>query len=96
METELRIVTVMGKALESGGLASEELMDRCRTAARVMREVEGALVIPTGGDPAGAGISEAEVMRGLMIEMGILGERIVVETEAQTTVQNAAYEDDQR
>ena len=45
---EQRIVTVMGKALEPGGVASEELVDRCRTAARVMREVEGALVIPTG------------------------------------------------
>ena len=91
METKQRIVTVMGKALESGGGASEELVDRCRTAARVMGEVEGALVIPTGGDPVGAGISEAEVMRGLMMEMGIQQEKIAVETEAQTTVQNAVY-----
>ena len=48
METKQRIVTVMGKALEPGGGASEELVDRCRTAARVMGEVEGVLVIPTG------------------------------------------------
>ena len=68
---EQRIVTVMGKGLEPGGVASEELVDRCRTAVRVMGEVEGGLVIPTGGDPAGTGISEAEVMRGLMMEMGI-------------------------
>ena len=38
--TEQRIVTVMGKALEPGGGASEELVDRVRTAARVMREVD--------------------------------------------------------
>ena len=56
-------MTVMGKVLEPGGVASEELVDRCRTAARVMGELEGALVIPTGGDPAMVGISEAEVMR---------------------------------
>ena len=88
---EQRIVTVMGKALDPGGVASEELVDRCRTAVRVMGEVEGALVIPTGGDPAGTGISEAEVMRGLMMEMGIQQERIAVETKAQSTVQNAVY-----
>ena len=33
------IVTVMGKALEHGGKASEELIDRCRVAAQVMRAV---------------------------------------------------------
>ena len=88
---EQRIVTVMGKVLEPGGVASEELVDRCRTAARVMGELEGALVIPTGGDPAMVGISEAEVMRGLMMEMGIQPEKIVAETEAQTTLQNAVY-----
>ena len=93
METVQRIVivTVMGKCLEPGGEASEELVDRCRTAARVMGEVEGALVIPTGGDPAQVGITEAEVMRGLMMEMGIQPEKIVAETEAQTTLQNAVY-----
>ena len=82
-------MTVMGKCLEPGGEASEELVDRCRTAARVMGEVEGALVIPTGGDPAMVGISEAEVMRGLMMEMGIQPEKIVLETEARSTLQNA-------
>ena len=88
---ELRIVTVMGKKLEPGGVASEELVDRCRTAARVVGEVEAALVIPTGGDPAHTGITEAEVMRGLMVEMGVQQEKIDVETEAQSTVQNAVY-----
>ena len=63
MEQEQRIVTVMGKALGRGGVAPEELVDRCRTAARVMGEVEGALVIPTGGDPAQVSITEAKVMR---------------------------------
>ena len=82
-------MTVMGKCLEPGGEASEELVDRCRTAARVMGEVEGAMVIPTGGDPAQVGITEAEVMRGLMMEMGIQPDKIAAETEAQTTVQNA-------
>ena len=57
----------------------------------MMGELEGALVIPTGGDPAMVGISEAEVMRGLMMEMGIQPDKIAAETEAQTTVQNAIF-----
>ena len=46
MEAEQTIVTVMGKALGRGGVASVELVDRCRAAARVMGEVEGGQVIP--------------------------------------------------
>ena len=45
---EQRIVTVVGKGLEPGGVASEELVDRCRTGSRVMGEVKGTLVIPIG------------------------------------------------
>ena len=91
MEEEQRIVTVMGQALKRGGQASEELVDRVRTAARVMGEVEATLVIPTGGDPANKGVTEAEVMRGLLIEMGIDAEKIILESAAGSTLQNAVY-----
>ena len=89
--TVQNIVTVMGKKLAPGGVTSEELVDRCRTAARVMREVEGSLVIPTGGDSAMTGVTEAEAMRRLLVEMGVRPEKIEVETEARSTVQNAVY-----
>ena len=42
------IVTVMGHALKSGGKASDELVDRCTVASKVMKERHGSLVIPTG------------------------------------------------
>ena len=64
------IVTVMGKALEHGGKASEELIDRCSVAAKVMRERQGQLIIPTGGDPENIGVTEAQKMTELLIEMG--------------------------
>ena len=64
------IVTVMGKALEHGGKASEELIDRCSVAAKVMRERQGQLIIPTGGDPKNIGVTEAQKMTALLIEMG--------------------------
>ena len=79
------IVTVMGKKLGPGGVTSDELVDRCRTAARVMREVGGSLVIPTGG------VTEAEAMREQLLEMGVEADNIAVETEARSTVQNAVY-----
>ena len=85
------IVTVMGKKLGPGGVTSDELVDRCRTAARVMREVGGSLVIPTGGDSAMTGVTEAEAMRGQLLEMGVEADNIAVETEARSTVQNAVY-----
>ena len=42
------IATVMGHALKSGGKASDELVDRCTVASKVMKERHGSLVIPTG------------------------------------------------
>ena len=46
-------------------------------------------MIPSGGDPAMTGVTEAEVMRGLLIQMGIHAEKIVMETQSKTTIQNA-------
>merc|ERR1711945_36054 len=89
--SERIIVTVMGKALEDGGKASEELVDRCRVATKVMSERDVFMVIPTGGDPVLAGISEAQKMRELMIEMGIAEEKIQIEPKAKTTVENAIF-----
>ena len=50
------IVTVMGKALKPGGKASEELVDRCTVASKVMKERHGALVIPTGKEHLRSGL----------------------------------------
>ena len=46
-------------------------------------------MIPSGGDPAMTGVTEAEVMRGLLMQMGIHAEKIVMETQSKTTIQNA-------
>ena len=74
------IVTVMGKTLLPGGLATGELVDRCSVGARVMREREGVMMIPSGGDSGGTGVMEAEVMKQMMMERGIAEERIVMES----------------
>ena len=46
-------------------------------------------MIPSGGDPAMTGFTEAEVMRGLLVQMGIHADKIEMETRSQTTIQNA-------
>ena len=85
------IVTVMGKTLLPGGLASDELMDRCSVAARVMRERQGDMMIPSGGDTGGTGVMEAEVMKHLMMDKGVPEERIVLECEAGSAPESAMF-----
>ena len=46
----------------------------------------GTMIIPTGGDPVRAGVTEAEVMSGLMQQMGVPAEMIVLEQEAKVWI----------
>ena len=80
------IWTSLGKSLSPLGIPSPELTDRCCVAARVMREMAGTMIIPTGGDPVRAGVTEAEVMSGLMQQMGVPAEMIVLEQEAKVWI----------
>ena len=92
-EEELTIITVMGKALSAEGSPSEELVDRCTVGVQEMMKRKGRrkLMIPTGGDPKGAGVTEAEVMAGLMEQMGVFADDIIKEEQAKTTQENAIY-----
>ena len=81
----------MGKSLLPGGRASEELVDRCSVAVRVMRERQGDMMIPSGGDSGDTGVIEAEVMSQLMVERGVPEERIVLETEARLAPESAMF-----
>ena len=84
------IVTVMGKCLNAQGLPSLELRDRVSVAARVMEERHADLMIPTGGDPAKVGVTEARVMADMLEqELGLDADKIVLEEEAKTTLENA-------
>ena len=80
------IVTVLGTPLLPSGLASDELMDRCSVAARVMRERQGDMMIPSGGHTGGTG-----VMKHLMMEKGVPEERIVLECEAGSAPESAMF-----
>ena len=84
------MVTVLGLALQPGGLPSPQLRDRCTYAAKVAKE-EDAIIIPTGADPVKVGVTEAKVMAGLLKEAGVDASKISLEEEALNTTGNAFY-----
>ena len=84
------VVTVLGLALQPGGLPSPQLRDRCTYAAKVAKE-EDAIIIPTGADPVGVGVTEAKVMAGLLTEAGMEESKVLLEEEALNTTGNAYH-----
>jgi vancomycin permeability regulator SanA len=91
-EPERRVVAVLGLALGPGGEPSALLRERCALAAGLLEgERAGATVILSGGDPAGWGVTEARAMAGLLGELGVAGERVLLEEEARNTFDNAVY-----
>ena len=92
-QSELTIITVMGKILNADGSPSEELKDRCTVGVQEMKKRKGRrmLMIPTGADPKGAGVTEAAAMAGLMVQMGVSPVDIIKEEKAKNTQENAIY-----
>ena len=88
-EDPVTVITCLGLALRPDGSPSANLKKRCVLAAQMAKELPTALVIPTGGDPARAGITEAGVMANVLVEMGVARERLLLEEEALDTTDNA-------
>ena len=83
------VVAVLGLVLGPGGVPSPALRARCERAAQVASERD-ATVIPTGGDAARVGVTEARVMADILVgDMGVREERLLLEEEARSTVENA-------
>merc|ERR1712198_814371 len=83
------VVTVLGLALQPGGVASNQLRKRCALAAKIAKEQNAKKIIPTGGDPAKVGITEAEAMGRILQELGVEEEKLILEKEAVDTTTNA-------
>lgn len=78
---------VLGLALQNGQPAPD-LIDRVDTAAEYSREYPYSKLILTGGNPDKNGMTEAAVMKDLLIERGIDPAKMVLEDKAQTTKDN--------
>ncbi len=63
---------------------------RLLTAARLARQYDLPVII-SGGQVFADGASEARIGRRILLQLGIAADRIIVEDEARTTQENAAY-----
>lgn len=83
-------IVVLGYGLLPDGSMRPELIDRLR-AGRVSALLSPAApVIVTGGNPQ-AGVPEAAAMADWLVAHGIAAHRVHVETESNSTVQNAIF-----
>lgn len=80
-------IVLLGLKLRAGGEPEEELVWRAQHAAR--RYVEGAAprMIACGGD-TGEGVSEATVMKRLLMQAGVPEEAIECEDRSRFTCEN--------
>jgi uncharacterized SAM-binding protein YcdF (DUF218 family) len=92
----LDIVVVLGGGTRpSGGLRrdadlTEYAYPRLYHGVRVFKESGAKLLAFCGGPPVKGATSEAEVMRGMALCLGVPEERILTETRSRNTMQNAA------
>ncbi|GAB4587557.1 YdcF family protein [Nocardia sp. IFM 10818] len=83
-------IVVLGYGLEDDGEMRPELVNRLYAGYVSALLSPAAPVIVTGGNPVN-GITEAQAMADWLIERGIEAHRIFTETQANSTVQNAAF-----
>ena len=78
---------VLGLALENGKPAPD-LLARLDTARTYLEKYPEAQLILTGGNADETGRTEAAVMRDLLTAQGVPESRLILEDQAETTVEN--------
>jgi len=85
-------IAVMGQQLQKDGSPTPVLERRVGEAASIFKDLSGqAPVICSGGDPHRRGVTEAEVMHGMLVDLDVPDDKILKETSSANTVQNALY-----
>ena len=85
-------IVVMGFRLEPNGDMKPELLQRLQAALNSAEKYPQALIICTGGSTAqNVPVTEAEAMKAWLMEQGIPENRIVAETRAASSLENARY-----
>ena len=82
------VVIVLGASTSPAGGPTPTLRRRVVKGVRIFEETGARALLLTGG-PAGRRPAEAEVMRDLARLAGVPEDRILIETEASTTFENA-------
>jgi len=84
-----RVFVLLGVRLVDG-VPSEQMKTRVNVAVRLLGHDAASVCIVSGGS-AGRGASEASVMRTLLMANGVASERIFLEENALSTLQNVRY-----
>ena len=71
------------------GVPSDALTARIVTAARLQKRLR-VPVIATGGSPYESKVSEAEVIRRFLADLGVAGDQVILEPKSRDTFENAA------
>lgn len=72
-------------------LPSLSLIERCKAAAKYLKQNEKAVAILSGGQGADENISEAECMKRLMLGFGIDEGRLFIEDKSTSTDKNIKF-----
>ncbi len=86
------VIVVLGAAVGVGGGPSAALRRRVAEGVRRLEAGAAPVLLLSGGKGGGGGgrrPSEAEVMRDLALAAGVAEERLVLETESRSTLENA-------
>jgi uncharacterized SAM-binding protein YcdF (DUF218 family) len=83
-------VIVLGAQVR-GRRITKSLKARLNTAMEYLVKNSDTFVIVSGGKGQGEAISEAEAMKGYLVEHGILEERIMMESQSTNTYENIFY-----
>lgn len=76
------------KSEESGIRPSNVSLQRLCEAVRIYN-ITGKKIIVTGGDPYKTGVSEAEISKKILMELGVKESDIILENKSKTTFENA-------
>lgn len=89
-EDDSLCIVVLGYGLTKNGAMKPELLDRLAVAQTSAEKYPNAWILLTGGETAYIpGISEAGEMRSWLVARGVDVERILMDTEAMSTTENA-------
>lgn len=88
MKREYDAIVVLGAALNADGTPSPSLKRRARHGVALHRSGAAPVILFSGGVPV-QGLSEAEAMRAIALELGVEPERILLEEASSSTWENA-------
>jgi uncharacterized SAM-binding protein YcdF (DUF218 family) len=83
-------IVILGYGLNPDGSMRTILRRRVLTGLAIAQFFPQSPIIVTGGNPQ-SGVTEAEQMRKMLLLLGFPSDRVIVESKANSTVQNAQF-----